>query len=212
MKPNRFQPQVESLEAREVMAGNVMAYVSGGNLIITGDHLDNHVSVYQDQRGFWIVSGRTRDGKMTQINNSYSSATFNQFEVSHDIRVDLNGGNDKLEMNGTFGAADQAIVPDDLSIETDSGADDVILRNVRVADKTRIKMGSGNDYLYMDGVSLGTHISDDPVLDGGSGSDKLYLYNSHIADYLASSGFEYTDSDNLDVGPIPIYYGIIGGL
>lgn len=36
-RPRRFVPVLEQLEPRLALAGNVMAVVSGGNLIVTGD-------------------------------------------------------------------------------------------------------------------------------------------------------------------------------
>jgi hypothetical protein len=81
---------LESLEARRVMAGNVTAAVVGGDLVITGDGAANEVRIHQ-VLGRLVVEGLNG----TKINGGNKD----KFGANTDVRVDLNGGLDKLTVD-----------------------------------------------------------------------------------------------------------------
>lgn len=159
---------IESLEQRVALAGNVSISFSGSgssrDLVITGDNSGNDIEIYStgvlDQ---FVIKGRNN----TKINN-VNNGTFrlDNFDFEDDIVIDLKGGNDVLSIRGAdsgFGDFDawndlnistgsgndkielkyvqtggHGINGSDLLIDTGTGADTVILRNVDVQDDLRI--------------------------------------------------------------------------
>src|SRR5262249_14916053 len=75
---------VEQLEGRAMLAGNVTASVSGGNLIIRGDNVDNGVVISQTDPGTYLVTGIDTAGGPTTINGN-TDATFTGVTGSFDI-------------------------------------------------------------------------------------------------------------------------------
>ena len=64
-KPRRLF--VESMESRQLMAGNVFANVIGGDLVLTGDNASNGVEVRQLGAGVYRVIGQVQGGAPTTI-------------------------------------------------------------------------------------------------------------------------------------------------
>lgn len=60
-KPRRNswrKARIESLEARQMLAGDVLVAVAGGNLVVTGDDLDNQIAIYSwAEPGQFVVVG-----------------------------------------------------------------------------------------------------------------------------------------------------------
>jgi hypothetical protein len=164
---------VESLEGREMMAGNVWAAVNGGNLSITGDEASNGVEITQVGPTSFRVSGTPNAGA-TAVNGWFQPRTFTN--VTGAIQVNLNGGNDVLRIGGTSEFT-RNILPDDLNITTGTGNDVVNvqwLSNRDFNDRTRIDTGSGNDV-----VNLFKVVNRDFMnISTGSGSDSVVV--SHV--------------------------------
>jgi hypothetical protein len=115
--------QVETLEDRHALAGNVVAVLTEGQLTILGDDQANGVNiVYDVATGKHIVSGKDAGGSGTQINGAAAPAEFTG--VKH-LQVWLGAGDDCLD----FGAADQfyTTIPQKLVIDMGSGNDTVEL-------------------------------------------------------------------------------------
>jgi hypothetical protein len=86
---------VEHLERRSMLAGNVTAFVDGGNLIVRGDNRDNGVLISQTGDGKYAVTGFDFGSGATNINGS-ADGTLLFTGVTGDINVDLRKGNDAL--------------------------------------------------------------------------------------------------------------------
>src|SRR5438093_9588622 len=98
-RPNR-RLGLELLESRRVLAGNVHAFVSGGNLHLDGDSQANEILIEQSApKSFTITS---RDGTTT-INGQAGPLTFNR--VSKNVFITLKGGDDVAELDGADGGA-----------------------------------------------------------------------------------------------------------
>ena len=203
------QLRVENLEQRQMMAGDVAVGVVNGDLMVTGDSQDNSISVYQISNGDWVVSGNSSDGSLTKINgvvakiggHDYSFGVFSG--VTDDVDIDLNGGDDNVQMYGQYGGQ-PAVVPDDLRIKMDSGHDKVILHDLHVADDTYIRTGSGNDLVYVRDSVFGFLGDDggnnDLDIRTSTGSDKVELYDLAIQDDLKLYGENYSTLSNVDIG------------
>ena len=99
-KSNRASKRfIEPLERRALLAGNVLAAVTAGNLVITGDASDNNIEVQQLAGGTWQVSGLS-----TNINGG--AAVFTTPGPVANVTVDLGAGNDTANIhNGSVTGA-----------------------------------------------------------------------------------------------------------
>jgi hypothetical protein len=151
----------ESLERREVLAGNVVAVLTEGTLTILGDAADNGVNIrYDANTRKHIVSGTDCGGTPTLVNDLAAEAAFSGVRS---IVVRTGAGDDRLD----FGAVDHLFT--------------------RVDKKLTIMMGDGSDTVEL-GRAGYTDASDGPVrsrmyvgkgiyVDLGSGDDQLDVAN-----------------------------------
>jgi hypothetical protein len=83
----------ESLESRQVMAGNITAVIdAGGNLVITGDDLENGLYITQSEQGEFQILGLEANGAATTINGSTELITLKNVTGSITIKTGI--GND----------------------------------------------------------------------------------------------------------------------
>ena len=92
MRPHHYRPRLEALETRLTPAGNVTAVLAGGTLTLTGDAQDNAIAVTQSAPSSFTISS---DDGTTTINGGADAVTITG--VTRDLRVLLDGGNDRLE-------------------------------------------------------------------------------------------------------------------
>src|SRR5262245_10489452 len=143
VSPNRFLPNLEALADRIVPA--VSAIFQGGQLVVSGDELDNTITISRDAAGTILV------------NNGQVPIAVGTPTVANTIVILVNGGSgsDAVSLDETNGALPRA------RILGGSGNDTLI-------------GGSGNDTLSGgegDDTLLGMGRSD--VLSGGSGNDLM---------------------------------------
>jgi len=145
----------EALERRSMLAGDVDVTFDGGDLIITGDDNSNHVVVEGTVAGNVLITG---ENDTTIFLNGVEQTTpllvlGTEFDS---IVVDLNSGDDTLEMNNV-----EVI---DLIITMDGGADVVRLGAYEAfaANPATITPASGT--VFVDGLL---------DIDTGSGADLL---------------------------------------
>lgn len=186
---------IEKLQKRELMAGDVTAYVTGGNLVISGDNSANSIEVYQKYVGSstWYVDGVMKAGVDTTVNGRTAPQIFRG--VYDDIRIYTKGGNDRIEM-------DKGRVRDQLYIRTGSGNDDVILENISTGRDVNIDLGrrysnTVNDYVWMQGVKVG----DDIRVRGSRGRDVVIVSHCDVKDDIVAhtgSGNDYVRIERTD--------------
>jgi hypothetical protein len=151
----------ESLERREVLAGNVVAVLTEGTLTILGDTEGNGINIrYDANTNKHIVSGTDCGGEPTLVNDLAEEAAFSGVRS---IVVRTGAGDDRLD----FGAVDHLFT--------------------RVDKKLTIMMGDGNDTVEL-GRAGYTDAGDGPVrsrmyvgkgiyVDLGGGDDALDVAN-----------------------------------
>src|SRR5687768_8115455 len=98
---SRKRFSMESLEARQMMAGDIAAYAIGGNLYITEANgqagTDNGVRVSQLANGMIRVEGaEANDG--TDDKSLVNGQAFQDFMIPGDLIVKLGGGHDRLHL------------------------------------------------------------------------------------------------------------------
>ncbi len=149
----------ETLEDRSLLAGNVVAVLTEGTLMILGDDAANGVSiVYEVATGKHRVVGADLGGSPTTINGGTTPVEFTGAE-SFDIR--LGDGDDRLD----FGAADEIYT--------------------RIEKRLTIDMGEGNDECTLGragpatgaGVQHHLYVKKGIFVDLGPGDDQLDLAN-----------------------------------
>lgn len=163
-KSKKFQTRVrrfETLETRTLLAGNVTAAVTAGELDIIGDAAGNAIQVSQTTSGDWKVQG------IATTVNGHNAQTFPG--VTAGILINLGNGNDFVKVfNGT--------TPVGLDIQMGAGNDVVQGSNLTVSDIFQIEVGDGNNT-----VSLNKIISNGPFgLGTGNGNDVIAITNSHL--------------------------------
>src|SRR5262245_658603 len=98
----------QTLQSRQLMAGNGSARVLGGDLLVKGDKLDTDVAIVQTMVQGHVVAGSYYISGLngTTINGASGGAYFTG--VNRDFLINLTqGGNDHLAM-GTNGGFDPA--------------------------------------------------------------------------------------------------------
>lgn len=176
---------LESLESREMMAGNVLVQVSGGNLTVTGDGSANGIIVFQLGEGQYRILGTNQGGSATRIRQGNSLANFQTVNgvnsVTGDITIDMRGGNDRVVFSNTPAYGLVSNIPDDLTVRTGEGQDTVSLTRLRVGDDVLVDLGSQNDTFIMNDTTVG---KDDGATNhnleifGQAGADDIIIFSS----------------------------------
>ena len=163
----------ESLEGRLMMAGNVAANVTGGDLVLTGDNAGNIVEIRQVQLNNAPIPGRFL---VTGLNgttiNGQASQVFQN--VNDDFRINLNGGNDRVTLRCIHVPGievdvvnlNRVTVGDDATLRTAAGSDFVNV-NARVgragvesgANDLFVDSGANYDYVRIDNTTVGRNLT-----------------------------------------------------
>jgi hypothetical protein len=188
------------MEAREMMAGDVMANVSNGTLYLTEaagqSGGDNSVLISQIAPGVIRVAGNptTTDGSVSKVfNGMYHNkvgAAYQDFNVSGGLNVKFGGGSDLVVF-------DQFAPPTFTDVNIDLAAPPIVAKPAAVAngvvaaplglpDKDNLIMwaanikgsltvntGADNDYVYVANTPIGGNVSINP----GAGADTVELAN-----------------------------------
>ncbi len=191
--PARTRLQVEPLETRAVPAGDVAAFLLGGDLIVLGDRADNAVEILVTD-GNLVVQGR--EGTDTTINGASRVVFEGVDRIGDDLRAFLGRGNDLIDIRGVSvgddvsiqadavvgrGCEDQVLLDQlaiggNLDVSTAGGDDAVLLERSTVAGDTTIATGAGDDRLALVGLGLGDRLA----LDTGAGNDKAFLTGTAV--------------------------------
>lgn len=146
---------VEPLENRNLLAGNVSAFVSDGNLFINGDGAANTISV--ESNGVNVIQVR---GIGTNVNGS---ATVKNFNVTGSVNITMNGGADVVRVTNL-------VVSSDLNVRMGEGANEIYTGRPSAGDN--VKFGSlPSGPLFVQGNTS--------IL-SGSGNDRLFQSDTHV--------------------------------
>ena len=168
MKTQQPQSRIESLESRITPAGNVLAQLIGGHLIITGDAAANAVEVVETQGGTldavaYLISP---SDATTTINGGSTPVTITG--VTADVRLALGAGNDLARV----GTGEEMRVLRDLIIHGGDGDNVVEIGSFVVGRDIKVLNGRGDDRLEIpEGVVAEGNIS----ISHGAGSSTSRL-------------------------------------
>ena len=183
---------VETLERRQMMAGNVTVSMStAGDLTISGDQLDNQVSVRETSM---FTNGAITDGVEirgfdgTTINGEQSLFLTAPNSGLRDVRISMKGGSDFVEMENVSGRH--------LSANMGSGTDLLHIKGGSYMGNARVILGASDaDHAYGDSLGLlssdvagrqGVSLSHAQIqghlrVNGGSGSDRVSIRDSNAS-------------------------------
>jgi VCBS repeat-containing protein len=170
---------IEQLESRRVLAGNVQASVRGGSLNIVGDSSDNEITITYGANVFTVAS---RDGSTT-INGQAGPQDFTG--VKKDVNIAMGNGADVVEFDGGSDPNDAIWIRNRLNIDMGSGADQLLVTNVHTL-RLFMNLGTGNDTLNIgnDGSDPGILVTKEANILGGSGNDDVSIANSQFKKFV----------------------------
>jgi hypothetical protein len=160
----RKQFSMESLEKREMMAGDVGAAVSGGDLFVGGDANDNLVEVYR------LPSGRVR---VQGIDTTVNGRLYQDFRVTDDIFVTMQQGeNDVFFRNYNGGVRADAV-----RINMSNNDDRVHINGLHARGDVEIFTWAGDDDIRIENSSVGAQLFDreNLVVRTGDGTDHVQM-------------------------------------
>jgi type VI protein secretion system component Hcp len=177
----------EQLEARELLAGDVLAEVSGGVLTLTGDAADNSIRIVDvGEDGILLRGvGTTVNGKATQ----YYKVTFN------DMLVSSLAGNDNVYVSSEN-------IGGKLTMTLGDGTDNVRIESGEISGDVSIDGGSGNNNVRIIRSNLGGSYTQK----GKGGADLLDMKQTDVNGIIAiliglatAEGTTTTDNDRVNI-------------
>lgn len=148
--PRRFS--LESLESRQLMAGNVDFTLTNGNLFITGDNQGNGLQIRQIAPNQFALIGTKAGGANTTVQGAGFKVVSG---VTGNVIMNMNGGNDAVlveDGQGTF--ATLPGLPTTFQLPT-------------FAKNLQVNMGAGQDTFTTDGMTVEGRM----ILDTGFGNE-----------------------------------------
>jgi hypothetical protein len=165
------QARFESLENRNMMAGNVTTAVVGGILALGGDNSSNYLVVHQIGTNRIQVQGIATTIRVN--GQSYNSYTFNNVTG---LLAELGGGNDTLTMyDTTLNSGIDALL--------ESGNDVLNFTNIKAVGGVAIDAGSGNDAVALSRITANNGVA----VQMRSGNDALAMATVNANDGVAVS-------------------------
>jgi hypothetical protein len=175
----------ESLENRQMMAGDVVASVHAGTLFIKGDNLSNGITITAGAiPNQVIITGTTVAGSGTTV-NGLTNTPVAVNNVTRGMRVNMLGGNDtvnahNLTINGVT------------KIKGGDGLDTINLTSATFNSSMRLKLGPGADVLNI----TATVVQAETNITGGANFDDVTIVGSDLGALHTNLN---DGNDNLDI-------------
>jgi hypothetical protein len=167
----------ESLEARQMLAGDVSASISNGKLVVKGDSLANGITIAAGTTaGTVVVTGVNAGGTATNVNGTSNGAvTLTGFTGG--VKIDMKGGDDSVTITGLTETGDA-------KLEAGRGNDTFSVSGSTFNGELTTNLGSGDDTLTLSS----TTVSDKSKVKGRSGDDDVTITNSTFSKLSVSLG------------------------
>ena len=189
---------MEQMEARQLMAGDVTATLTGGNLILNEAAgqagRDNSVLISQIAPGkIRVQQNSTSDGSFSKINGRSSQ----DFNVTGSLTVNFGGGSDLVVFDGAappsfenvtlnMGAPQPLVLAKTTSVKgsaTDAiktlpDKDNVMMWNANIRGSLVVNTGADNDWVFIANATIGDNVGTDNItVNSGAGADTVTLKN-----------------------------------
>lgn len=155
-------------------AGDVNAYMDGGDLIICGTSGADKLDIKQVGPVTWRVAGTGG----TKVNGS----SFQLFDVYCGMRLDMKGGNDGVGIH-------DGVIPKSLRVYLGSGNDSLILLNLTIGGSTEVPEGPAGIAAVSGSGSSGGYL----CVKGDDGNDAINLTNVVVLNNTIWYGGQDTD-------------------
>lgn len=170
--------RMECLEQKNLLAGDVMAAVIGGDLFITGDGANNSVQIVRDASpgvGDVVVQGLLSNP--TTINGGGPQA----FQVTGDVFIDFSAGGQNAAVFGEnpVPQPDPVELPGNVDILGGAGLDIHSFTNAMIAGNVSMDDTAGGASSFL-GASLGTVIGGNFTLDSAAGGSEIGIDDATI--------------------------------
>jgi hypothetical protein len=167
---------LESLEQRKLMAGDVAAAFDGTLLTVEGDNFDNQIAITRTVVGDVVITGQNG----TLVNGlpsvRYPRAQLNAMEVR------MEGGNDTVALRSLQ-------VANDLFVDMGAGNDRLTAPASTIGANMAVMGGEGNDIVQLAGVT----VREDLSIDGGLGTLNASVSIASIDKVMSIIGDEAID-------------------
>lgn len=179
---------IESLESRVLPAGNVLATVAGGSVVLHGDSAANDVKLLATDAGVVL---RGMNG--TTVNGSAGDAVLfaGQSQVNGSLVAFLGSGNDVLHV-------DDVAIGHDLVVYGGKGNDDLGVTFAAIGGNLVFVGQDGHDRLFIQETVVHLNV----VADLGSGDDLLAVQNSTVAHSVIAVGAKGSDQIAIDLSAV----------
>jgi hypothetical protein len=161
----------ESLENRQMMAGDVVASVHAGTLFIKGDQYNNGITITAGAiPNQVIITGTNIAGVGTNVNGLLNTPVAIN-NVTKDIKINMKAGNDTVTVNNlsifgsmkvnmgagvdTFNVVNGSVICGDLKVVTGGSADTITITDSTVQGVARFETGGDCDSLTIEDSALG---------------------------------------------------------
>ncbi len=204
---------MQRLESRQMMAGDVSAYMENGNLYVleaAGQAgAPNAVEVSQLTNGMVRVKGALNQGGSTTLVNGQTFRDFSiptNSQTTGHLVVNLGGGNDSV----TVGTGQIVNRINTISINTASpnandlgDADFVRFNRVNTRGGSNIFTGSGTDNVVIDNSYIGTNFPGYFAVNAGEGNDSVRFFGLTTkgnVNVLTAGGNDHIDVSSSTIG------------
>ena len=170
LNARRPSMNLETLEDRTLLAGDVMVGMMNGNVFVHGDAEANRISVVADTAtGELTIRGLPSDGAETTINGQ--AAPFIVNDVDANIFARMGRGDDGVAVDGGFGGG--------LHLATGAGNDRIRMgdRLDTTAGRLVVHSGPGDDEIGIGGVDVAGNMA----VSSGRGADNVALGTMNTA-------------------------------
>lgn len=185
----------ESLENRQMMAGDVVGRVHAGTLTLKGDNFNNGITITPGAvPNSVLVTGFTPVGGTPTNVNGLPNTGVTFLNVINGLKVKLGIGNDELRLNNNLNIFGKA------TIQMGSGVDTVTINNSRFCKGLDIDMGPDADHLTITNSSVDGKAD----IDGGLGCDDVTITNSTFGQLSVNLG---PDNDTVSITSTQVVVG-----
>jgi hypothetical protein len=176
----------ESLESRQMLAGDVTARIVNGDLIIKGDRNANEIAVTQSGTTITVV------GTGTTVNSGTSAAVITGFTGS--IKLKMKGGDDDVTLTG--------LTATELDAGLGKGNDTLDIENCTINGDTELEGRKGNDTITVDIATGGetpitSRFNGELDIDLGKGEDTLRMVRATVTGEAEIEGGRGVDNVNI---------------
>jgi hypothetical protein len=208
----------QTLESRQLMAGNVSAAVINGDLVVKGDSHSNDIAIFQVMQQGQIIPGRYVISGLNGTTINHGTGGFSATGVNRDFLVEMNlGGNDHVaigNMNPSNPNLTNAsfVVPRNLKVTLDtSGDNNLEIKGITVRNNATITAGAGDNTMNIRGTfgtksPFTTLPHGDLTIQAGGGNDLVEVHDGSVLHDLniklggGQSGADVVDVLTMKVG------------